>query len=338
MLKHAVFTSVVALGLLFAVAGAADEKTEPKLPPAVQGKVDFDADIKPILAERCVKCHGPLRQKGGLRLDNPAHATEGGNTGAVIVPGKSAESHLIHALAEISPYPQMPPGKNQRLTDAEIGKFRAWIDQGAKWNGGAIVVLDKDGKSNHWAFQPIVKPIVPGLKVQPANPIDAFVLAKLEGATLAPPPSPEADRATLIRRVVARPHRTAADAGRGGCVPEGHCAERLRAGGRAVARQPALRRAVGPPLARRGPLRRQRRVREGHRPPVRVAVPRLGDRRAERRHAVRPLHGRATRRRPAPERDRAAEDGDRLPPQHADEQGGRASIRRSSASRQWWIA
>ncbi len=219
MPKHTHFAIFAIAFALVAVAAADDKKPDapklpvpgsaaptvlpaqpPALPKASDAKIDFDADIKPILAAHCVKCHGPTRQKGGLRLDNGAHAKDGGNTGPVIVAGKSAASHLIHALVGLDPYQQMPPGEGKRLSDAEIGKFRAWIDQGAKW-GGAIVVLDKDGKSNHWAFQPILKPVVPGHNVQPANPIDAFVLAKLDGTTLAPAPAPEADKATLIRRL-----------------------------------------------------------------------------------------------------------------------------------------
>ncbi len=194
---HIIFPAI-GFALLLAAAGADDKKPVPKLPPASGVKIDFDADIKPILAAHCVKCHGPFRQRGGLRLDNGAFAKEGGNTGPVIVAGKSAESTIIHAIAGTNPNLQMPPGKNQRLSDAEIGKFRAWIDQGAKW-GGAIVLLDAEGKSNHWAFKPIARPGVWQLKVQPANPIDAFVIAKLNDNDLSP--APEADRATLIRRV-----------------------------------------------------------------------------------------------------------------------------------------
>src|SRR5689334_13537677 len=122
--------------LLLAIAQADDKKPDTsKLPPAAVGKVDFDADIKPILAAHCVKCHGPTKQKGGLRLDTGTHAKEGGNSGPVIVAGKSAESTLIHAVAGVEPASPMPPGEGKRLSDAEIGKLRAWIDQGARWGG-----------------------------------------------------------------------------------------------------------------------------------------------------------------------------------------------------------
>src|SRR5262245_57315843 len=97
--------TLAALLAVTVVAVRADDKkpAPPKLPPAAEGKIDFDRDIKPVLAAKCVTCHGPFRQRGGLRLDNAAHAKDGGNTGPVIVPGKSAESKLIHALAGTDP-------------------------------------------------------------------------------------------------------------------------------------------------------------------------------------------------------------------------------------------
>src|SRR5262245_41017130 len=75
----------------------------PQRPPPATGKVNFDTDIKPILTAHCIKCHGPEKQKGGLRLDTRKDALEGGNSGAVIVSGKSAESRLIHLAAGVDP-------------------------------------------------------------------------------------------------------------------------------------------------------------------------------------------------------------------------------------------
>src|SRR5690242_2500910 len=75
----------------------------PKLPPASAAKIDFDKDVRPILAASCVKCHGADKQKGGLRLDDRTAALDGGNGGPVIVPGKSADSRLIHAVAGTDP-------------------------------------------------------------------------------------------------------------------------------------------------------------------------------------------------------------------------------------------
>src|SRR4051812_40122952 len=80
-----------------------------KLPPPAAGAIDFDRDVRPVLAAHCVKCHGPEKQKGGLRLDDRAAALEGGDGGAVIVPGKSADSRLVHAVAGLVEDEKMPP-------------------------------------------------------------------------------------------------------------------------------------------------------------------------------------------------------------------------------------
>ncbi|HJZ59124.1 MAG TPA: DUF1553 domain-containing protein [Gemmataceae bacterium] len=180
--------------------GSADP---PKLPPSAPGKVNFDTDIKPILTAHCIKCHGPEKQKGGLRLDTRKDALEGGNSGAVIVPGKSAESRLIHLTAGVDPDTKMPPD-GPVLKPEEVGKLRAWIDQGADYGTAAGGTIAGAVKSSHWAFQPIKRPDVPvNHEAKPSalirNPIDSFILARLEKGGLAP--SPEADRATLIRRV-----------------------------------------------------------------------------------------------------------------------------------------
>ena len=159
-------------------------------PPASSVRVDFARDIRPLLVERCVKCHGPEKQKADLRLDGKAHAMRGGDSGKVIEPGKSAESRLIHLVAGIEEDKVMPP-KGDRLTAAQIGLLRAWIDQGAEWPADA-----KSARSTHWSLQPLHIPEVPSSAV---NPIDAFVSARLAKDGLAL--SPQADRATLIRRL-----------------------------------------------------------------------------------------------------------------------------------------
>jgi hypothetical protein len=198
-MNHIARIAVFALPAVLASSPLCAEDAKPaKLPPAATAKIDFDTDIKPLLVAHCVKCHGPAKQKGGLRLDTADHAKTGGNTGPVIVIGTSADSHLTHALAGQDPYAQMPPGDGKRLTDADIGKFRAWIDQGAKWGSG-IAVVGEDDTSKHWAFQPIQRPTVPVTATPTANPIDAFVRAGLSDSGLTP--SPEADKRTLIRRV-----------------------------------------------------------------------------------------------------------------------------------------
>ena len=171
------------------LAGAPKGLDLSKLPPAADGPVDFARDIQPLLADRCVKCHGAEKQKSDLRLDAKAFAMRGGDSGKVIEPGKSAESRLIHLVAGLEEDTVMPP-KGGRLTAAQIGLLRAWIDQGANWPD------EKKVRSEHWSLQPLRAPAVPG---NGGSEIDAFIRARLEkdGLTL----SPEADRATLIRRL-----------------------------------------------------------------------------------------------------------------------------------------
>jgi hypothetical protein len=153
---------------------------EEPLPP-----VRFSRDILPILSENCFQCHGPddKARKAKLRLDTQEGAR------AVIVPGKSAESELVRRITSDDPDERMPPPRtNRTLTARQKELLRLWVDQGAPW-----------GK--HWAYETPLRPDMPAVKnaAWPRNPIDRFVLARLEREGLAP--SPEATRETLIRRV-----------------------------------------------------------------------------------------------------------------------------------------
>jgi len=121
--------------LVLAVSVPAVEIDPGKLPPPAGQKIDFTRDIKPILEQSCLKCHGPEKPKSKFRLDNRAAALKGGeNSREDIVPGQSAKSPLIHYVAGMDEDMMMPPpGKGQRLADAQIGLLRAWIDQGVAW-------------------------------------------------------------------------------------------------------------------------------------------------------------------------------------------------------------
>ena len=110
-----------------------------KLPPPASGPVDFARDIQPILETSCLRCHGAVKPKGGLRLDTRDAALRGGANGPAILPGRSAESRLIQAVARLDAETQMPPaGKGEPLTAEQVGKLRAWIDQGVKWDEAAL--------------------------------------------------------------------------------------------------------------------------------------------------------------------------------------------------------
>jgi ankyrin repeat protein len=99
------------------------------LPPAAARSVDYDADVRPLLAQNCYSCHGPEAQQSGLRLDLRQNALRGGDYGPVITPGNSADSKLIKRLVHGDGGLQMPP--TGPLSDDDIGILRAWIDQGA---------------------------------------------------------------------------------------------------------------------------------------------------------------------------------------------------------------
>ena len=171
-------------------------------PAAAAEPLDYLRDVKPILAQNCVACHGARVQRSGLRLDTAAAALKGGNAGPALVPGKSAESRLIQAVTgSRKDVAAMPPEK-PRLPDKQIALLRAWIDQGAKAPADEVADSAAAGKSSHWAFQPVVRPAVPQVrspKSEVRNSIDAFVLDRLRKQSILP--SPEADRVTLIRRL-----------------------------------------------------------------------------------------------------------------------------------------
>lgn len=176
------------IGLLCtaAVIGAAE-------PPAP----DFVQQVAPLLRTHCVKCHGETKQEAGLRLDTGAALIRGGDQGAVIDRQQAARSRLVVAIRggndEIS---RMPPEGNL-LSAAEVGVLESWIAAGAMVPAGESPVAVR---SSHWSFQPPRWPSPPAVRRAdwPRNPIDGFVLAKLESAGLGP--SVEADRATLLRR------------------------------------------------------------------------------------------------------------------------------------------
>ena len=168
--------------------------SQTNLPPALSDPVDYATQIQPLLEKNCYACHGPANQINGLRLDTKAPALKGGHSGPAIIPADSANSRLIHMVAGYLVKTRMPP-VGDALSNQQIGLLRAWIDQGAAWPDDTNTVTKSNSKDNHWAYQPIQRPAVPNNE----NPIDYFVLKRLTTENLKP--SPEADRATLIRRL-----------------------------------------------------------------------------------------------------------------------------------------
>ncbi len=159
---------------------------------------EFARDIQPILQARCFSCHGAKAQMHGLRLDRRSDALKGGGSGVpAIVPGNGSQSLLVKYVSGLDKDIVMPPA-GDRLKPEEVDLLRAWIDGGAVWPESqpeptAIRLV------NHWAFQPISHPVAPAVKTPwGRNPIDAFVLAKLQSRGWKP--SPPATPRALLRR------------------------------------------------------------------------------------------------------------------------------------------
>ncbi len=154
--------------------------------------VDFNFQVRPILSDKCFKCHGPdaRNRKAGLRLDTRDGAFGPTASGArAVVPGDLEASELYWRITAEDEADRMPPRSLGRtLSQEEVGVLKRWIEQGAEWQP-------------HWAFRPPVAPAVPQVKdaAWSRNPIDRFVLARLEAEHRAR--APEASRERLIRRV-----------------------------------------------------------------------------------------------------------------------------------------
>ena len=161
---------------------------------AAAGAVDFVRDVYPVLQRSCFECHGAQKQKGGLRLDRRADALADGTDGIVIAPGRSAASELIRRVSLPEGDEDVMPNRGRPLTASEVALLRRWIDQGAAWP-------DDIGPSRHWAYVKPTRPELPAVRNTGwgRNPIDRFVLSRLEQEQQAP--APEADRRQLARRL-----------------------------------------------------------------------------------------------------------------------------------------
>lgn len=117
------------------VSGALSPEQLDQLPPAAAHQIDFTKEVRPILEASCVKCHGRGKSKGDFALDSRETTLRGGESGPVVVPGKSGESYLIELVSGVDPDNVMPQ-KGSKLTREQVGVLRAWIDQGLTWEEG----------------------------------------------------------------------------------------------------------------------------------------------------------------------------------------------------------
>ncbi len=150
-------------------------------------RVNYGRDVRPILSENCFYCHGQDANKRKAKLQ--LNTQEGQRAKDAVVPGQPDQSELVRHIFSTDPDEQMPPPDSHRaLTVAQKDLLKRWIAEGAEFSG-------------HWAFEPLERPQLPMVKNRKwlRNPIDQFVLAKLEANKIAP--SPDAARETLIRRV-----------------------------------------------------------------------------------------------------------------------------------------
>jgi hypothetical protein len=238
------FLSVILAIMLVGPTFAADE-------------VSFARDIRPLLSDRCFKCHGfdEETKEADLGLHNFDEATRDLGGYHAILPGNPDASEVIARLIAEDPDDVMPPpaANKPRFSDEEVELMRRWIDQGAKYE-------------THWAFEKPKMPEVPPGDAE--HPIDRFLDARVEASDLEV--NERADPYTLIRRLSID----------------------LDWMGRALPRFSGLRRTVGTRLAGPRPLRRHEWIREGP-SSVDLALSGLGHQCAQRGHAVRPVHDRA---------------------------------------------
>lgn len=179
--------SVCGLGLTANVCLAADDR------------VDYGKEIKPILRKRCFACHGALKQRAGLRLDTVELMIRGGDSGAVIAPGDPSNSILLERVAAADAGDRMPPEhEGEPLSAEQVRLIRDWIAMGSP---APVDEQPESDASEHWAFQPVTRPLVPPVRhmAWSRNPVDAFLSRQHQQHGLTP--QPEAPRIVLLRRL-----------------------------------------------------------------------------------------------------------------------------------------
>ena len=196
--RHLTELAIATIAATLTVSVAAQNSSQPS-----QAAVDFTRDIQPILQASCYECHGAKKTKAHLRLDSPAGIAKGGETGPIVVPGKSDQSLMVRRILGLDGDDRMPKDEDS-LSAEQIALIRSWIDQGAKWpvtEPAPAAQQSAPEEPVHWAYRRPARPPLPDVRnaAWARTPIDRFVLARLEKEGLTP--SSEAPLEILIRRV-----------------------------------------------------------------------------------------------------------------------------------------
>jgi hypothetical protein len=185
--------AALAFGLGISVRPPVEGQEPAPARPTAEAVDFFEKKIRPVLHAQCLPCHGPDKQKAGLRLDSRRAILRGGDSGPALVPGDPEKSLLLKAVRQTDPDLAMPPPKagKLKLPESAAADLSRWIREGAAFPDP----VQAPATAGHWAFEPVLRPAVPpGGK----TPVDAFILAGLRSSGLSP--APPADRRTLIRR------------------------------------------------------------------------------------------------------------------------------------------
>jgi Protein of unknown function (DUF1549)/Protein of unknown function (DUF1553)/Planctomycete cytochrome C len=199
------FRCVLTLTLLVAAQSVCRGEKPKSEPSAASLHAEFfENKVRPLLVRRCFKCHSGKKPKGNLRLDSRAAMLHGGDSGPAIKPGSPEKSLLVSAVNYRDL--EMPPGG--KLSAREIAVLTRWVKLGAPWPNDRPTRVARNVEfkitkqdRNYWAFRPVARPPLPVVRnaAWVRNPIDAFILAKLEKQGLQP--NPPANRRELIRRL-----------------------------------------------------------------------------------------------------------------------------------------
>ena len=156
----------------------------------------FEARIRPVLVNSCLRCHGAVKASGQLRVDSRAALLKGGESGAAIIPGKPEDSLLIKAIQRLESVSAMPPDKDKAIRPEQVAAFAQWVREGAIWpESTARFEVDQ-----HWAFEPVREIPIPDARDPQwiRTTVDAFIRARQQAENVTP--GPAADKVALIRR------------------------------------------------------------------------------------------------------------------------------------------